>query len=558
MRWPSWIAGILVGSVFLLQLPGMKGVAAETPPVLLPDTVVTAMLAETRAGSPVACANHDLLVKILCAGRIRIGLRTNYPQFGFKSGEKWEGFEVDLARLVADRLGVQAELVGVTPANRLALLAEGKIDLTIATMGHNTQRDTEARFVRPHYYQSETILVGPRQLRLRNWDDLAGRPVCVTVGNGSSAVLSAQGSRLLLFDHPTQLLEQLQSGSCSLVAQDNSFFEEVFDDPSFTDKYERKLGFAPVPWGMAVPRENGARLARVLGLLLQALHRDGQLVELAQTNQIDLSFLQAQQVVWNRADCNTADQAAVLGCLMEPLTIANPRTRFAAQVEAVEARINRTFGLRLVLPMLTSLAAWQELCAGTVNSLILVAGTIIATLAFACIFALARGVKRLRGVAWLFAIVLQSCPVVLALVIAQSATSAITPYSPIVALGTSIVTLGMINGVYAGQAISESADLLRARASAETIGRLALLRRAAHRSGRQIDSFMVNATKGTPAASFIGTPELLNALTDISSISSERISTYGLLLVFYTVMVMGVIRGCALLRRVMDVGRAIA
>ena len=50
------------------------------------------------------------------------------------------------------------------------------------------------------------------------------------------------------------------------------------------------------------------------------------------------------------------------------------------------------------------------------------------------------------------------------------------------------------------------------------------------------------------SASFIGAPELLSALTDVSSFSSGRATTYCLLLVFYTVVVMIVVWACGWLR----------
>ena len=61
-------------------------------------------------------------------------------------------------------------------------------------------------------------------------------------------------------------------------------------------------------------------------------------------------------------------------------------------------------------------------------------------------------------------------------------------------------------------------------------------------------SFLVNAAKGTPIASFIGAPELLSALTDITSFASGRASTYSLLLVFYVCVVMVVVWLCDKLR----------
>ena len=78
--------------------------------------------------------------------------------------------------------------------------------------------------------------------------------------------------------------------------------------------------------------------------------------------------------------------------------------------------------------------------------------------------------------------------------------------------------------------------------------RMALFGRALGRSATQIVAFLVNAAKGTPIASFIGAPELLSALTDITSFSSGRATTYTLLLVFYTVVVMIVVWLCGRLR----------
>ena len=78
------------------------------------------------------------------------------------------------------------------------------------------------------------------------------------------------------------------------------------------------------------------------------------------------------------------------------------------------------------------------------------------------------------------------------------------------------------------------------------------------RSATQIVAFLVNAAKGTPVASFIGAPELLSALTDITSFSSGRVTTYCLLLIFYTVVVMGVVWLCNRLRSFLEHNEATA
>src|SRR4051812_40886487 len=157
----------------------MAAVRAETP-----DEALGALLKAARA----ECAQpSDRLSRALCAGRLRVGVREYYPLFATREGETRDGYEIDVSQEIAKRLGIEPDFTRVNAATRIPLLAEDRIDLTIATMGHNTQRDSQARFIRPHYYQSETALVGPKALAVRTWEDLAARTICVTVGNGSNA-----------------------------------------------------------------------------------------------------------------------------------------------------------------------------------------------------------------------------------------------------------------------------------------------------------------------------------------------------------------------------------
>jgi ABC-type arginine/histidine transport system permease subunit len=125
---------------------------------------------------------------------------------------------------------------------------------------------------------------------------------------------------------------------------------------------------------------------------------------------------------------------------------------------------------------------------------------------------------------------------------------ALFPYSSAVAIGAAIVALGLMNGANAGQAIAEAMHTLRTERGGPPAPTLELFGRAVSRSATQIVSFLVNAAKGTPIASFIGAPELLGALTDITSFASGRITTYSMLLVFYVVVVIVVVWLCDRLR----------
>ena len=514
-----------------------------------PDAALARLLQDARAGC--AKPNADRLTKALCSGHIRIGVREFYPLFGTREGEARLGYEPDIARAIAGRLGVAVDFSRVNAASRIPLLAEDRIDLVIATMGHNTQRDGQARFILPHYYQSETTVVGVRALPVANMTDLPGRTVCVTIGNLSNAELVAGGARLMLFDEAGLLPDRLKDDTCTLAAQDDSFFAYYFTDPAFSERYFQKFGFSQVPWGMAVARQGSAELGRALDLISQIFHRDGLFLDIGRKNHIGTGFLREQQVVWQRPQCNTATGSANPACVLPALNTALPPTSFAKGVSSFEDWFELQTGIDLTLPMLKTAPAWSMFKEGVANSLILIAGALTATLAFAVVFGAAMGSRSalLRWPARGVTVTLQSSPIVLTLVIALAIAQAMFVFSDLVAIGAAIVALGLSNGANAGQAIAEAVVSLRAEPGAQARAGFDRFFGALGRSATQIVAFLVNAAKGTPIASFIGAPELLGTLTDITSFSSGRATTYTLLLIFYTVVVMVVVWLCGKLRR---------
>lgn len=527
----------------LLAVAGLLA-AVTAARAATPDEALEAVLAEARQH----CAQpSDRLEKILCTKKIRVGVRDYYPLFGMRKGTNHVGYEPDIGRTIARRLGVEVEFVRVNAATRIPLLGEDRIDLVLATMGHTTQRDGQIRFIRPHYYQSETVLVAPKALHVGDWDDVATRTICVSVGNVSNAAMVSHNARLMLFDEPGVLPDRLKDETCTLAAQDDSFFAFYFTDPAFAARFEPKFGFAQVPWGMGVARTGSDRLAHALDLLSQIYHRDGTFLEIARKHHIGTAFLERQQQVWQRPDCNTAEGSTNTACILPALNLELKPTPFVASVTAAEDWFEKRLGIDVTLPMLKTAPAFSLFLNGVVNSLILIAGALTATFAFAIVFGFSLGsdFRPLRWLAWLVTMTLQSSPIVLTLVIAAAFAHALLPYSAGVALGASILALGLTNGSNAGQAVSEAVISLHHEGGEKG---MPLFVHALGRSAISIVAFLINAAKGTPAASFIGAPELLGALTDVSSFSSGRATTYCLVLVFYTIVVMIVVWACGWLR----------
>lgn len=517
------------------RLEGMRAVAAGVLAAaawLLP--------APARALAPADCAaSLETLSRVRCRGELRVGTRADYPPFGETTPDGPRGFEPALARLLAARLGVAVRFTAVNAADRMVALGDGRVDVLVATTGHTVQRDGEALFVRPHYYESRTVVVGQRSTALqglRTLPALAGRTVCVTIGNSTNAELAVSGARLMLFNTARQLVEQVRNGTCALAAHDDSLLL-----PQLPPTYEVKLSFAPLPWGVVVAR-NGGALAQVLADELRRLHADGTLLGLARRHGVATPWLLQQQARWSSPPCNAAAALDDPRCIDPPRDNRLPATPIADAVERIEQWLKARWGLELTLAMLKTQVALRLFLEGIGYSVALVAGAVLSTVLLALAFGagLATRSRCVRWPLWALLLATQSTPMVMLMAAAGMLLSSAGLGTPAMAWLVAVGVLGLFNGSNAGQAVAE------ARATLLAEGRPAGLRAAALRARAQIAAFAVNATRGSPVASLIGVPELLAAQTDIASFSSKSVTTFALLLVFYMALVSLVV---ALLQR---------
>src|SRR5215475_4075023 len=88
-----------------------------------------------------AQAKPDRFEEILRKGVVRIAVPLDVPPFGSQNqAREPEGFDVELAGMVAKALGVKLELQQVTGANRIPFLLTDKVDIVISVIGLTPER----------------------------------------------------------------------------------------------------------------------------------------------------------------------------------------------------------------------------------------------------------------------------------------------------------------------------------------------------------------------------------------------------------------------------------
>ena len=128
-----------------------------------------------------AAAKADLS-DILSGGTIKIAIPENFPPFGSLGAEgEYEGYDVDVAGLIAKDLGVELELVPVTSKQRIPFLETKKVDLVISSMGANPGRAKSIWFSNA-YAPFFSGAFASMDMAIGGVSDLAGKKVGLTGG----------------------------------------------------------------------------------------------------------------------------------------------------------------------------------------------------------------------------------------------------------------------------------------------------------------------------------------------------------------------------------------
>ena len=151
--------------------------------------VVKQPIAQTD--TPTELSNSDQVQAISERGVLRVGVKQDVPNFGYKnpdSGE-FEGLEIDIARKIADELGVDIEFTPVTAQTRGPLLDNGQVDLVIATFTITEERKLLYNFTTPYYTDAVGFLVN-KDSGIKTFTDLNGKTIGVAQGSITRTLIS--------------------------------------------------------------------------------------------------------------------------------------------------------------------------------------------------------------------------------------------------------------------------------------------------------------------------------------------------------------------------------
>lgn len=216
-------------------------------------TIMNITAALALIASVATPASADVFADVSSRGVIRIGVPADLIPFGFQNvNREPEGFDIDLANMVAKSLGVKAELIPITGANRIPFLLTDKVDITVSLMGLTPERAKQVMFSAP-YASTSLAVFGPKNLAVTSAAELKDFKVAATKGNTEELALTAMnpGANIMRTENDATTIAAYLAGQAQLFAA-SSFVAVELEKKNPGKEFDLKFTIRPSPGHMAV------------------------------------------------------------------------------------------------------------------------------------------------------------------------------------------------------------------------------------------------------------------------------------------------------------------
>ena len=135
------------------------------------------------------------LDRIKKAGVIRIGTEGVFVPYSYHDEQgRLTGYDVELARAVAAKIGVQAQFIESSWDSLLAGVDAGRFDIVVNQVEASAARRAKYDFSVPYTYDHTAILVRSDNNDIKGFDDLRGKRAAESATANSSRIAEAHGA----------------------------------------------------------------------------------------------------------------------------------------------------------------------------------------------------------------------------------------------------------------------------------------------------------------------------------------------------------------------------
>ncbi len=244
--------------------------------------IAIALLAALVALLPAFAEGGDLLAKIRERGTLVIATEGNWEPWTYHDeNDVLTGLDIEIARLIAQGLGVEPDFQEAMWDSLLAGVDSGRFDIVCNGVGYTEERAEKYNFSEPYVYTAKVLVVRGDNEDIKTVEDLAGRTTANSSSSTYAALAEQYGANVTYVDTLGETVQLLMQGRVDATINALASIESYLDEHPEADlKIAQQLPGDPVAYPVRKGEDTESLVAAVNGIL-EAARQDGTLAELS-------------------------------------------------------------------------------------------------------------------------------------------------------------------------------------------------------------------------------------------------------------------------------------
>ncbi len=208
---------------------------------------------------------------------LRLAISAEYPPFEYIDKGETKGFDIDLAQLIGEKLGLKVVFDNMSFSTIFPMLEGGQVDAAISTLTASPERRKQFDFSEV-YYKSDLATIYQDTMPLKTVAALESKKVACQLGSTMEQWLKAHvpSANRVAMDHGNQMIEALKAGHVDAV---------LIDEVQAIIFIEKNPGLsyaivAPVDEGYAIAFKKGSTQREPIDKALKKLMNEGEIERL--------------------------------------------------------------------------------------------------------------------------------------------------------------------------------------------------------------------------------------------------------------------------------------
>lgn len=263
---------------------------------------LAAILTGVLATGTVAYAADDELSQIQESGILKVGVEGTYPPYTYHDEDgELTGFDVEVAKAIADKLGVEADFTESAWDSLLAGIDSGRLDTVINAVSITDERSEKYDFAGPYFYITQQIVVSKDNDDIVDMDSLNGKKMANTATTAYLDILEDAGASLVQINTADEAVALISSGRADFTTFNSVVFNEYLQQhPDANLKVAFVIPNVVDEYGVPVKKGETA-LYDAIQSAIDELKKDGTLSQLSM-DYFDTDFTQETDAADDTAD----------------------------------------------------------------------------------------------------------------------------------------------------------------------------------------------------------------------------------------------------------------